>query len=503
MSSPSTQPLSSVGSTSPGRGGQARLRPAAPSGPAPRLWPWPVWVLVVAATLGAAVAIVAGTGMTPSYDPYGWLVWGHQVLFGHLDLNAAPSWKPLTFVFTLPYALFDGLAPKLWSVTANVGTLAMAVFAWRIAYRLCDDVRVGRWGVAAAVVGALFAAVAELGMQGLSHLDFIANSDPLNTALVLAAIDAHLCRRPRLAYAVLFGAGLGRPEVWPFIVLYGGWLAWRVPGARALVLAGWVLTLAIWFVPTGVWSKSILQAGNLDLNKSTAIQGNKILGVADRWVDLTDWPTQVAALLGVAIGVARRDRRVLVLTGAALLWVIVEIAFAYHGFSAVPRYVMESAAVMIVIAGVGVARLLAGLPGLAFSSTRRPARVLGPLVVVGILAVLVPFAHVREFRVREQLPAVRNFGVRVGHLTSAVHRAGGPRTILACGEVAARNQYQSQLAWAMGLNVSQVYFKPTLLLRVHRRMVLFTQVGLNGWRVAPYNVPASMAARCARTRVSN
>ena len=66
-------------------------------------------------------------------------------------------------------------------------------------------------------------------------------------ALLLAAIDAHLCRRPRLAFAVLVLAALGRPEVWPFAGLYAVWLWLRVPGARPWALVGLALIPASWF----------------------------------------------------------------------------------------------------------------------------------------------------------------------------------------------------------------------------------------------------------------
>jgi len=30
---------------------------------------------------------------------------GHQTLAGNLNTNAAPSWKPLPYLFTVPYAI--------------------------------------------------------------------------------------------------------------------------------------------------------------------------------------------------------------------------------------------------------------------------------------------------------------------------------------------------------------------------------------------------------------
>ncbi len=96
-----------------------------------------VWLVVAAALIAGAIAIVAATGMRPGYDAFGWLVWGHQILHGALNTDGAPSWKPFTFLFTLPYALAgDNAQMWLWMITSTAGSLAGAVFGARIAYRL-------------------------------------------------------------------------------------------------------------------------------------------------------------------------------------------------------------------------------------------------------------------------------------------------------------------------------------------------------------------------------
>ena len=59
----------------------------------------------------------------PGFDPYGWLVWGQQTLTGTLDTNAAPSWKPLPYLFTVPYALVGHYQLWLWMITVG-GDLA-------------------------------------------------------------------------------------------------------------------------------------------------------------------------------------------------------------------------------------------------------------------------------------------------------------------------------------------------------------------------------------------
>jgi hypothetical protein len=336
-------------------------------------------------------------------------------------------------------------------------------------------------------------------MEGLPKLTYIANSDQLNTALVLAAIDAHVSRRPRLAYVVLFLAALGRPEVWAFSVLYGAWLIWKVPGARLLALGGWVLIVLAWYVPDAVWANSLNQAAKLDYDKAKACHADQAVCVAGRWANLYEWPMQAAALIGVAIGLLRRDRAIVGLVALALLWVLVEIAFSYHGFSAVYRYLMESAAVMIVVAGWAVVQLLTGLPGvLPGGRSPRLLRIAGPLVVLVLLLALAPDAHDRGFRWKDGADHARAEGVVNRNLSRAVTLAGGARAILACGPVAALNSHQSQLAWAMGINVANVFYNPPLLKRIHKRMVLFTQQG-DGWRVRAYNVPAPLAGRCAHT----
>ena len=64
-----------------------------------------------------SVAVVVWARTRPGFDPYGWLVWGQQTLHLALDTNAAPSWKPLPYLFTVPYAVFGHYAVYLWLLT--------------------------------------------------------------------------------------------------------------------------------------------------------------------------------------------------------------------------------------------------------------------------------------------------------------------------------------------------------------------------------------------------
>jgi hypothetical protein len=95
----------------------------------------PGWATAVV-LLVVSVVLVAWARTRPSYDAYGWLVWGYQTLHGTLDLGGAPSWKPLTYLFTVPLALFGHYEMWLWMFFSTAVALAGAVFAGRIAYRL-------------------------------------------------------------------------------------------------------------------------------------------------------------------------------------------------------------------------------------------------------------------------------------------------------------------------------------------------------------------------------
>ena len=64
--------------------------------------------------------------MRPASDAYGWLVWGYQTVHVSLDLGGAPSWKPLTYLFTVPFALFGHYEIWLWMFFSAAVALAGA-----------------------------------------------------------------------------------------------------------------------------------------------------------------------------------------------------------------------------------------------------------------------------------------------------------------------------------------------------------------------------------------
>jgi hypothetical protein len=448
------------------------------------------WGLGTAAlVLAAAVVCVALSDMRPAYDAYGWLDWGRQLLHWNLNTNGAPSWKPLPFLFTVPYALADQQVQMwLWMVTAVAGTLAGSVFAARIAFRLTREGTRRTWVpfVAGAVAG-----FGVLGLDDYPQLVLIANSDPMIVTLCLAAIDAHLSRHRRLAFALVVLASLGRPEVWFFAVGYAVYMLRVRPDtlSRVLVVIGAFLIPALWFGIPALTAKTWFISGNLALNSPNLIHGNKIVGVVNRLLGLYSTPMQIAAGLSMLLAAFRRDRTVLVLTGLAWLWVAIEIAFAYHGWSAVPRYLIEPAAVFVVIAAVGVGRVLSLEPNL------RWLRAVAVVPVLALLVALVPFARARVRATHDELIVDRHDAKLERHLNEVIKRLGAGR-IRRCGQPVTFVGFQSELAWEIGMNVGYVGYKPGKSIHKGLPIVYFKPHGW-GWQVRAIHSLASDRTRCA------
>jgi hypothetical protein len=447
-----------------------------------------------------SVLLVLWAQTRPGFDPFGWLVWGHQTLHLNLNTNGAPSWKPLPYLFTVPYAITGHYAMWLWLFTSVAISLSGVIFAGRIAYRLTGPSPqrpYARW------VAAVSAGLALLGITDYVHYILSAQSDTMIVALCLGAIDCHLSGRHRIAFVLAVLASLGRPEVWPFTGLYALW-AWRaIPQMRALIAAGLVVIPLLWFGIPALTANSFFVAGNLALHSGRALHGNKVLGTIDRFIQLHAAPIWIAALLSVALAIWRRDRATLVLAGGVAAWVVIEIAFALHGWPALNRYMFEAAGVTVVVAAVGVGRLLAGVPG----ADGRPGipNWAGIAVVALIALTLVPTAVTRVRTEHQDLFHERARTRQINRLQGVIARLGGASAILACATPSSQLSFQSILAWETNLNVGQVGYHPARDLRRHRPVVLFRPVGF-GWHVHPYHTAPALQSQChhlvARTPVS-
>jgi hypothetical protein len=459
------------------------------------------WSLGALALALAALGVVRWANTRPGFDPYGWLVWGHQTLAGALDTNAAPSWKPLPYLFTLPYALAGHFQLWLWMVTSVGVSLSGMVFAARIAYRLVDAPPGRRW---AGVAAAIFAAFAVNLITQYWHYILSDQSDPMIVSLCLGAIDCGLSGRPRWAFALGVLGGLGRPEVWAFMGLYTLW-AWRaIPSMRGFLIGGWVVTAALWFGIPAITSRSPFVSADNAFYSGRRLHHNLVFGTIGRLLDLLPRGLEVGALVSVGLALWRRDRVVLGFAGAVVIWTVVEIAFVIHGWPGVPRYMFEVAGLIAVIAAIGVGRLLVLMPrgpgALRAGGALRASGAVradgaqraggavgigGMIAAVAIVASVIPpavsDARIEHHDIRHQRLRTRTLNL----LTSEIDALGGPGRFRRCGEPLTRLQYQSAVAWSLRRNVSAIGFKYGPAIASRRPIVLFTpypQSG-SGWHI--------------------
>ena len=432
-------------------------------------------VAIALGLLALSTVTVLWARTRPGFDPYGWMVWGHQTLAGSLDTNAAPSWKPLPYVFTVPYALFGHYELWLWMITAVAVALSGVVFAGAIAYRLTGATPERRLP---AVAAAVFAGLALLGIADYPHYILSFQSDPMIVSVCLGAVYLHLAGHRRAAFAFGTLAALGRPEVWPFLGLYAIW-AWRaMPSMRWLLLAGAAVIVLLWFGVPALTSRSAFVAASNAMGSGRRLESNQVLGTIGRFLDLHEPAVELAALLAVGLAAWRRDRTTLALAAGVVAWVAIEIAFALHGWPGLGRYMFEAAGVMVVLAGVAVGRLLADGP--------RVSRAAG-WAAIALVAVaagsLVPATVSRARNERRDLRVERVRTTSIDSLAAVVSRHGGPARFEACGEPLTRLEYQTVLAWTLRVNVSRVGFKYGPAIRRGRPIVLFTPLARGGWRL--------------------
>jgi hypothetical protein len=398
------------------------------------------WLLLLLACLAlAALAHFLPAG--PTYDPWAWITWGREIREWNLDTRTGPSWKPLPVLFTTPFALAgDEAAPELWLVVAQAGGLLAFAFTYRLAARLAG------WPAGLIAAGGLV--LADEFIRNFAR----GNSEGLLVGLCLWAIERHLDGRRRDAFLLGVAAGLLRPELWPFLLLYGLWLMWSQPRTRVLVLGCGALTVVAWLVPEYLGSGDFMRAA------SRAREPNPDSAA---FADFPFWETfrrsasvlMVPLLLGAAIALARawraRDRVRLILGGVAAALMVAVAAMTQAGFAGNLRYVALPAALVCVLAGAGWVELVR-------DSARRVGRARGAAVAVVLAAAAAPFVVADVDKLRFDLDVVRAESELYDRLPPIVAKAGGAAALLRCGPVYAPPFEVQAVAWAMHVHSSQV-----------------------------------------------
>jgi hypothetical protein len=411
------------------------------------------------AKLIAACLALAGISLLlpsePSYDPWAWLVWGRELAHGGLDTSGGPSWKPLPVVFTTLVArleeLDDGLPAALWIVVARAGALLALAMAFRLASRLAGGGLVGAIGAAVAAV-TLF--LTPDWFQFTAH----GSEAPIAVALMLWAIERQLDGRH--AHVVVLGAlaCLLRPELFPFLALYGLWAWWAEPKLRPLLLGVLVLMPVAWIVPEWIGSGNPLDGGRQAQSQPVwglSLAEHPWLRALERVDNHAGLAVELLAAFGVVWALVRRRCAVVALAAAALAEVALFVAMTQSGFSGNPRYVLPALAVASVLAGVGTAGLVDA--GAGFSRAARLPRLAG--AAAGLVVVALVGASFFEERGRQLRSEARQVERRMDthrDLARAVDEVGGPAAIAAIGTATANRALHSRLAWELGVPMDQV-----------------------------------------------
>jgi hypothetical protein len=466
------------------------------------LGPWRAWLgggrlLIVLGVCAFLIALLSLTvPSTPSYDPWSWLVWGHEIVHGSLHTAGGPSWKPLPMLFTVPFALFGRLQPDMWLVIGRAGAAMAVLMCFKLAWRLTRDLGPERSGLTGAlrvmaqiapVLAGVFAAGSLINSAGFLSDNALGYSEGLATALMLCSVDRFLDGSRRQAFVLGFFTALDRPEIWPFWGLYGLWLCWKDPGARKLVGGLFVLTLVLWFGPAGF--SGVTRAQHVRSNSAALRSCPFCVVVKDE-----AWPTVlnrlkipgIIALLVAAFSLWRmrgdqwwresfapgtRGRVWLLVIGVFgfIWWCLIGLE-TQLGFSGNARYLVLGTAPVGIACAVAWgwlaqevgARLIAfGARARAFATPRLALPTGGVVAIVLFLAVppwignnLINLsathrALVYQARLREDLnQIIRNYG--------------GAKKLLACGTVMTEGFQVPMVAWNLGVRTLQIEDQPTI-----------------------------------------
>jgi len=407
------------------------------------------WKLLLAGCLAlAALSLLLPS--VPTYDPWAWIIWGREI--AHLDLvtTTGPSWKPLPVIFTTPFSLAgDDGAPLLWLVVARAGGILALAMAFRLGKRLAGP-----------VAGLIAAGSLILADEFIRNF-FRGNSEGILVAVCLWAIERHLDGRRRDAFLLGLAAALLRPEVWPFIALYGLYLIaadWRredkLPVKTTILVIGGGLGLGIlWFVPEYLGSGDFLRAAararkpNPD---SAAFASHPFIEVFNRSASVLSVPVYVGGLL--AFGAAlyafvkrRQDGLMLAMAAIGTVLMIAVAGMTQVGFAGNLRYVALPAALVCVLAG-------AGWVWLVRSVAARWGVIAASALALAITAASAPYVidDVNELDLAGQ--RIKAEADLYGTVPEAIKAGGGEAKLKSCGTVYTGAFQTQAVAWYMHLH---------------------------------------------------
>jgi hypothetical protein len=358
--------------------------------PSSRQWPKLLLALLALATL-------AGFFVYPTYTTYDSLyslIWGRELLHGHLpDFQAyrAPTEHPLAILFGAGLSLFGQAADRLMIAATLASFVALVAGMYRLAAaRFTPLIGV----IAAALVCTRFD-FAFLAARGYIDIPYLA------MVVWAAALEAERPRRGVPVLVLLGLASLMRPEAWLLIGMYWLWLAldrsatWtRRAWTAAVAAIGPVTWAAVDKIVTGDPLYSLHSTSSLaeDLGRAKGLSSIPHATWAFL-VSLDKWPVLVAGILGVLLAVTFTPRRL----GMPLIMLVIGLGtfvlVGLAGLSIIDRYLLVPSLMVMVFSAVAL-----GGPSLLEPGRLRTVwTALSVLVVLGGLAFTVTHVKLSHF----------------------------------------------------------------------------------------------------------
>jgi hypothetical protein len=352
------------------------------------------WLLAgAAAVLVLAVFLLRPT--YPNYDTYYTLLWGDELVRGHLpdyDVFRTPTPHPLSTLFAGAMSFFGGAADRLMVLV----TLASFAVLVGLLFRFTQ-----------VLLGTLVALVAAGVLLTRTDLEFYALRGMIDVpflALVFGAAVLEL-ERPKRGWpvmALLALAGLLRPEAWVLAGAYALWMTYAAPPhrrMRALLRYGAMTAVApaIWLAADWIVTGEPLYS--LTSTRDVAGEFGRQRGLLDAiglipdYVGANEKIVNVGAGgLGLLLALWLLRGRALLAIALGLVGVATFLAISVAGLSVIPRYLV----IPSLLLNLCVAVALAGWTLIEKPRARRVAIGIA-IVSLGLVAFRLP-AYVNDAR---------------------------------------------------------------------------------------------------------
>ncbi|HEV7494354.1 MAG TPA: hypothetical protein VGO10_11275 [Baekduia sp.] len=323
--------------------------------------PWPALALLVLAIATFVGFLVYPT--YPNYDSYYSLLWGREVLHGHLpsfDEYRSPTEHPLAVVFGAALSLLGRHGDRVMVFFTEASFVVLCAGIYRLG-RLAFTPLVGLAAAGILCTRFDFPFLAARAYIDIPYLAFV---------IWAAAFELARPRRGGIVWVLLACAGLLRPEAWILIGLYFLWMcsgelqAHHNPRERlirwaryaAYAAVGPVVWVATDFIVTGHPFFSLQHTTGLaeELGRT---KGLSEVPTATRkfFLNLAKAPVLYAGIAGFIAAVWLAPRRALM---PAALWLIGTGTFVLvgvAGLSVIDRYLLVPTLMVMVFAAVALA----------------------------------------------------------------------------------------------------------------------------------------------------